>query len=235
MDKKKPINFLPINEGLGFHPFSQGLPYTPTQPSNPRPSSSATGSGATVAGPPVFNYPKAPEIRPRADRPQPRRVVPQQTYARTPQPAKVSPSKQSFVIAPPLGIGYLSARLVAFLADLIFNVAIFGALFGFAFLSLYRDDLNYIGFSTVSVVCTTLVSCALLGIVFQEMMFGSSIGKRVFGLEIEGTPVEILIRGILFLPSLGVLGLGILFSLFNKDRMCWHDKVSGIQPRWIEE
>lgn len=71
-DKKKEseqLNFKAINSGLGFHPFSDGLPYAPVSKSPSKPgtsnqlghSSSSVlganllgGAGAVAAGPPQF-------------------------------------------------------------------------------------------------------------------------------------------------------------------------------------
>ncbi|MEO5971600.1 MAG: hypothetical protein ABIQ95_16870, partial [Bdellovibrionia bacterium] len=66
MDKKRPsspsaadstVSFQPVTEGLGFHPFSDGLPYAPMG-KNPKASAtsklllSTSGAGAIAAGPP---------------------------------------------------------------------------------------------------------------------------------------------------------------------------------------
>src|SRR5689334_11933992 len=59
---KNEISFRPLTEGLGFHPFSDGLPYAPVNPSNksagqasgPNPRLS-NGTGAVAAGAPRFN------------------------------------------------------------------------------------------------------------------------------------------------------------------------------------
>jgi len=49
MEKEK-IKFKPLHEGMGFHPFSDGLPYAPESKSK----ASSTGTGATAAGRPQF-------------------------------------------------------------------------------------------------------------------------------------------------------------------------------------
>lgn len=66
-----PLRFQAITPGLGFHPFSDGLPYAPVSksPVAPKPSSTAlvstrpgnAGSGAVAAGPSSFRYP-APRV-----------------------------------------------------------------------------------------------------------------------------------------------------------------------------
>jgi hypothetical protein len=51
MEKGK-IQFKPLHEGMGFHPFSDGLPYAPESKSKYN-----TGSGANAAGRPQFATP----------------------------------------------------------------------------------------------------------------------------------------------------------------------------------
>ena len=48
MEKGK-IQFKPLHEGMGFHPFSDGLPYAPESKAKP-----SQGTGATAAGKPRF-------------------------------------------------------------------------------------------------------------------------------------------------------------------------------------
>lgn len=75
-DSQHQISFRPITEGLGFHPFSDGLPYAPVAPSvkspriNSLPSahlsglagSAVSGAGAVSAGPQVALRPPPPRI-----------------------------------------------------------------------------------------------------------------------------------------------------------------------------
>jgi hypothetical protein len=49
MEKEK-IKFKPLHEGMGFHPFTDGLPYAPESKSK----TPTTGTGATAAGRPQF-------------------------------------------------------------------------------------------------------------------------------------------------------------------------------------
>src|ERR1035437_7575304 len=53
MEKDTEIHFKPLSNGLGFHPFENGLPYQHVP--KPRPSLPKTsGAGAVVAGPVRF-------------------------------------------------------------------------------------------------------------------------------------------------------------------------------------
>src|SRR4051812_37401341 len=50
-----PVRFQTLTDGLGFHPFADGLPYAPAgKTSHP---SAPMGTGATSAGRPQFVYP----------------------------------------------------------------------------------------------------------------------------------------------------------------------------------
>ena len=92
------LNFKPLSEGLGFHPYSNGLPYSPANPT-PQPASfpksPATGTGAVAAGRPSFAFPK-PVAQPQAA---------------TATPAKIV---QKSSVLPTLGWTYLMKRVPRF-------------------------------------------------------------------------------------------------------------------------
>ena len=62
---------------------------------------------------------------------------------------------------------------------------------------------------------------------------GQTIGKRTAGIMVlrpDGHPIDLqtsLIRSGMGLISLLPLGLGFLWSLWDKDKQTWHDKVAG--------
>jgi len=64
----------------------------------------------------------------------------------------------------------------------------------------------------------------------EEVAFGTSIGKRLFGLAIQGSASAIFLRAFFFLPSTCFGGIGILWALFDRRRRCWHDLVVDLQP-----
>jgi hypothetical protein len=84
------------------------------------------------------------------------------------------------------------------------------------------------GIVMISVLFFVLFSWAL--ITAQEIAFGTSVGKRVFGLMINGSTSAIFLRAFFFLPSIGFCGVGLLWSLFDKRKRCWHDVVVNVQP-----
>jgi uncharacterized RDD family membrane protein YckC len=80
----------------------------------------------------------------------------------------------------------------------------------------------------ISILFFTLFNWAL--VTAQEIAFGTTIGKRIFGLMIQGNTSAIFLRAFFFLPSLGFCGIGLLWSLFDRRKRCWHDVVVNVQP-----
>src|ERR1700687_3561817 len=91
----KRIDFKPITQGLGFHPFSDGLPYAPVSKAAQRPQATphtplsremarelakefAAGAGAISAGQPGFAYP--PRVTVPVASPAPKVSVPVQKH-----------------------------------------------------------------------------------------------------------------------------------------------------------
>jgi len=64
----------------------------------------------------------------------------------------------------------------------------------------------------------------------QEVAFGTSIGKRALGYQLQGPPLKILFRALVFIPGLLLGGLGILMALVHPHRLCFHDWLSGLTP-----
>ncbi len=65
----------------------------------------------------------------------------------------------------------------------------------------------------------------------QEIAFGSTLGKRTFGISFEARPEKIFLRAILFIPSLLLGGFGLLWSFLDSDHYCLHDRLSGVFPK----
>jgi uncharacterized RDD family membrane protein YckC len=252
-DKSKDIalNFQPITEGLGFHPFSDGLPYAPMGKTSTKVS---TGSGAVVAGPVSYAkthspVPSIPTQRPTAlmagasaaaaARSQaPRISVPVarpqvQAPQKTVQTPVTEPSATSLLDGhheQRLGIVYLFKRLFAYLLDSAFNLALCAAALSGA---LWKQDLNPELLFSPSIVLISVLFLSFFNWAIttaQEVAFGTSIGKRVFGLALNGSTSAVFLRAFFFLPSIGFGGLGLLWSLFDRRKRCWHDMVVDLQP-----
>jgi uncharacterized RDD family membrane protein YckC len=220
--KKTELVFQPVTDGLGFHPFSDGLPYAPiakTQTSKfPQ-----TGTGATAAG--------APRFAPRISVPVARPMAVTRPAAQQPQ-AKAQ-TQAVAAMETRYGFGYCVKRIFAYLLDTIFNIALcLGALSA----ALWQQDINpELLFSSgmALIAALFLISFNWALTTAQEIAFGSSIGKRFFGLKLQGSTSAIFLRAFFFLPSLGFGGIGIIWALFDRRKRCWHDLVADLQPMEI--
>src|SRR4051794_28786408 len=126
MEKEKELSFAPITDGLGFHPFSNGLPYapvtkpaTPSSPTAPRVSLNlSSGTGAVAAGAPSFVTRATYDLKPIQVRtPLPVGPMPQHHQLPSPQPQRVAldkpmPRMEEFT-EPARGFGYLLKRSFA--------------------------------------------------------------------------------------------------------------------------
>jgi hypothetical protein len=216
------ISFRPITEGLGFHPFSDGLPYAPIA-KNPRPSPppispamvNSMGAGAVAAGPSKMVFPNRPVV--------PNIVVP--------VAQKESVDKRIQKRKPiTLGRYYLTRRMLAYFFDTGLNIALCGA--GFCAL-VWNEGINTDFFTSPSIMIMVGLFLGLFNwllITFQDVVFSTSIGKHVFGLRLRPHGPLLLLRALFFIPSVGLFGLGLLWSLVDSKKRCWHDRIVGIQP-----
>lgn len=259
-----PLRFQAITPGLGFHPFSDGLPYAPVSKSPVAPKSasldsspSSAAAGAIAAGSSGFRLPaprvsvpvaaqpvithSSPVARSRQERPRP--PIERQgsailtrttTTLAAPRAAAPSPSSQLQTLLSEtqtsLGFGYLLKRVVAFFLDSALNCAV---LAGGLSLALWNQNLNpdllmNPGVIVISTLFFALFNWAL--ITAQEIAFGTTAGKRVFRLALHGTTSAIFLRAFFFLPSFGFCGIGLLWSLLDRQKRCWHDLVVNVQP-----
>jgi uncharacterized RDD family membrane protein YckC len=254
---KKGIDFKPITQGLGFHPFSDGLPYAPVSKTAARPQATphapardsremASGAGAVSGGKADFVYP-APRVNVPVAAPvtqkasgssqslaQPQTQVQKPVAARTAkapakQTATATPTPQAFG-EPKFGYLYLFKRVLAYMLDTTLNTSLLATGLSFALLNedMNPDLLMNPGIVMISILFFTLFNWAL--VTAQEIAFGTTIGKRIFGLMIQGSTSAIFLRAFFFLPSLGFCGVGLLWSLFDRRKRCWHDVVVNVQP-----
>ena len=206
------IQFKPLNEGLGFHPFSEGLPYSPSSKTRQSPAKTITGTGAIAAGAPSFSR-TIPQIS------QPKPAVPV-TFPAEPVPVKNTRN----------GFAYLCRRVSAYLFDSIINLALCGIALGWA---LWKQNIQPDFFLNPEVGSALLLFMMFFNwalITAQEIAFGSSTGKRLFGLKIPGPVSMLLLRSFLFLVGFSFCGVGLLWAIFDRDRRCWHDLATGMQP-----
>ena len=236
------ISFQPLSEGLGFHPFSNGLPYAPISK-----VTSKSGSGATVAG--------ASSFVAQLQRPQfaaPSNPVSQKLAQQAVQlnDARLAQAKQSAsaasaasslhepirqpgldpMIEQGFGVGYSMKRVTAYLLDTSINLALCAGVLSVALWkqNVSPDILINPGVILVAALFIGFFSWAL--VTAQEIMFGTSVGKRIFGLALQGSVSAIFLRALFFIPSLGFCGLGLLWAAFDSKKRCWHDIAFSLQP-----
>ena len=75
-----------------------------------------------------------------------------------------------------------------------------------------------------------MVSFAFYGLFWTHG--GQTLGMKVWGIRVQnrdGSPITLwqaALRFIVAIPSLGLLGLGFLWSLIDKEKLTWHDRYS---------
>lgn len=226
MQKEKEIQFKALSDGLGFHPFANGLPYSP--PANKIQDKSqektpvfSNGTGAYTAGRPSFVYPKA----------QAKPVLQTQAQA---QVAHTS-TKPLLQADQQLGFEYLMKRVLAFFVDSFINILLSSAILGFCLWS-QSNNFDFMMNSGVLIISGCfLIFFNWAMITSQEILFHTSIGKKLFGLRLQGSLGAILGRAVLFIPSAAFFGLGVIWAAFSPSRMSWYDAATGVQPKEVAE
>jgi uncharacterized RDD family membrane protein YckC len=200
----------------------------------------ANGAGAVSAGQPGFAYtprvtvpvaqPAAPavstpKVSTNVQKPVAKKAIRKEAAAA----AAASPTVQAFG-EPKYGFVYLMKRVLAYTLDSALNISLLATGLSFALLNedMNPDMLMNPGIILISILFFTLFNWAL--ITAQEIAFGTTVGKRIFGLMIQGSTSALFLRAFFFLPSLGFCAIGLLWSLFDKRRRCWHDVVVNVQP-----
>lgn len=283
------LSFQPINPGLGFHPFSDGLPYAPVSKSG-----LAGGSGAVSAGPPRISTPRMPTtgaatqartqipasrpgttgtgataaghampVRPGTMPPRGPNPAARTPAARTlagdplraqvqagahnsrmlagaiPESATVKPDASAgtepYIQAQErYGFGYLFKRVFAYSIDTLLNLSL---CIGAFLIALWKLDINPMQALSPMILLGGVLFLALFNwalITAQEIAFGATVGKRLFGLSLQGGgAATVFIRAFFFFISVGFGGLGLIWALFDRRRRCWHDLIVDLQPMEI--
>lgn len=215
------IDFKPLSSGLGFHPFSDGLPYAPLSPSpqggapqKTRPL--ATGTGAVAAGTPTFAT-RIPKVNVPIAKPALETI-------------SLSASSTAAVHPQRLGFTYVLKRIIAYLVDLTLSLSLAGICFAWVFWNEPQFPERLFHSQVTWMISLYALAFPWVMITGQELIFKSTLGKRIFKLRLNATTGALLLRAIFFLPSLFFLGTGLLWCLFDPQRRCWHDLITQIQP-----
>jgi len=239
---------------LPSRPASMNAPKSSIAPRNQNPSftpetsrvaasaANAFGVGAVAAGKPTF-------VKPTSLTPQTKRGLNETFGIAFPQQAQLKQSPASPTLAKPgvqpiiapavapmatnYDFSYCVKRSLAYLLDTALNVLVCGMAL---FVTFWKQNL---GFKVLEESGTMLWVAGFL-ILFnwalitaQEVLFGTTTGKKIFGLAIFATPSTILVRSIFFLMGLALGGLGVLWALIHPTKRGWHDIVADVQPEEI--
>jgi uncharacterized RDD family membrane protein YckC len=129
-----------------------------------------------------------------------------------------------------VGRYYFLKRVLAYFFDsLLIGIL---TLLGLATLVI-EDDLKLDFFFDTSLLGLTFLFVLMVNwsiISLEEICFGNSLGKKLFGLKLGGKKRFRILRAFLFVPSFGFLGFGLWMSFFDSKKRCWHDKLAHLQP-----
>ena len=196
--EKERISFKPLHEGMGFHPFSDGLPYAPETKKKP-----STGAGATAAGRPRFAQPVRTARQMQAE--STLSVRTHEPILRTaPVTPRIAPVAAQIESTEP---GLLRRRAFAYALDGILHAGFWfttnlTALFVFHF----QIDPELI-LQNFGSFCVFFLFSQWLFITLQEVLFETTAGKVFFQLEFERGHRSLLLRSLVFLiGTVGVFG-----------------------------
>lgn len=214
MEKKEtknlPLDFKPVTEGLGFHPFSDGMPYAPLQKNRNRPAVNSTAPTGVHPGEPPLEMGTGAEVA---------------------GPVTMAETLPKMTQAPwTPGNLYLFQRAMAYLLDqLVLGILFLGMISAMISNHLIGADV-LLHPEALIFAAAVFFTMGWLIIVSQEVILGSTLGKRIFRLGFEPKPFRIFLRALLFIPCSLFLGIGLFWGVFNVTKTCLHDRLAGIQP-----
>jgi|GEM_PF-764914 len=207
------LSFKPLSEGLGFHPFEEGLPYAPVNPKKLYPNAPPQNTAK-------FQLEKA--LLPKSE------SLPKTSGPMTETRAqKPTASAHQHTV---LNGTYVLRRVGAYIFDTLTIGLLAGGVLFFTFPHQDLESFSALDTQDLFLALIFYMSCHWGLITAQEMAFGTSLGKLVFNLRLPGSGFDVLLRSILFLPSLGLGALGIVIGAFDQKKRCWHDRATNIQP-----
>jgi hypothetical protein len=252
------LGFHPFSDGLPYAPVVKQVPRKelplpaalnpeadgPITPAKVAPA--PMGTGAQAAGRPMpvkpGQGPVAAPVAPRISVPVAHATVAGIPAARTAPAARIAMEPNSVRPGQTLsgsdvdvglqrfGFVYLFKRVVAFGIDAAVNTTLCFLALGAV---MVRLELSWDAFSNMSLLLLAIVFLAMFNwsiMTAQEVLLGTTIGKRMFGLVLRGDTSALFLRSFFFLPSLLFCGLGIVWAVFDRRRRCWHDHAVDIQP-----
>lgn len=211
------VNLKPISEGLGLNHFADGLPYAPTHKSRRQIT--------RFAFPPMANEalaPPSPQGLPHASLPPTETTT---APSRAVNTAEFEPAQElraasfhwrslAYVIdVAVLTVAYLAIVWVAFTMN------------GFDLLSLLFSRAGSNLFGPLAVFFFVVYLAYFL---IQETGWKTTLGKSLFGISIHAASGGgVITRSLLFFASAMPIGIGLFWALFDHERRCWHDVMTG--------
>ncbi len=225
--EKERIRFRPISDGLGFHPFADGLPYAPASRTQlPPPPLSVPGAGQTAMGP----LPLAPQPHIEApSRPRPKTPPTAPREASVAQPVAASgPTQEPLIVSEPrLGLGFMFKRTLAFVMDTVILsslVSVFGVsaaiLMNLDPSALLEPELLSLEIAFGGAFLWSLITA-------QEVVFSTTLGKRLFDLRVEGSLGSRILRSVFLPASLLLTPLNLIIGLIDRKQRLIHEWCSG--------
>ena len=127
-------------------------------------------------------------------------------------------------------MSYTFQRVFGYIIDTAFNVSVAATILSFALIQTDVELLQTVSDSSLILSAVFIYLSNWAAIAGQEVAFGTSLGKRVFGLSIPGSGSDAFIRAVAFIPASILGGLGILSAIFDSQKRCWHDRFARVQP-----
>jgi hypothetical protein len=193
-------------EKIRFKPISAGLGFHTTTESSALPTpplTSLRGSGAIAAGP---------------ARPVPIGLV-------TPKFATPVPALEKGAAKTSLW-----KRGVAYFLDTLLYWSLCSALLLVASVLLRVEISQFAAPEFVGLALAFLAVFSWSVIAAQEVVFGTTLGKRLFDLELQGSPFRILLRAIFFVLTFLIAPISAFLALRDPEHRALHDRISGIAP-----
>ncbi|MBU6152928.1 MAG: RDD family protein [Bdellovibrionales bacterium] len=206
------IKFKPLHEGMGFHPFSDGLPYAPESKSKPQ-----MGAGATAAGRPRFTTQIPPQVRPqlKTARQLQNPSISSATAIRTATPSRAIQTTPK--VMPASEPSLLRQRSFAYLLDSVIHASFWiGTNLAALFLFQFQIDFGIVKDSLPQFLVFFLFSQWIF-IGLQEVLFENTIGKAFFQLEFQRNHKSLFLRSMVFMTGILCFGLGLYFR--PQDRL----------------
>ena len=127
-------------------------------------------------------------------------------------------------------VGYLFQRTFGYVIDTVFNLTVAATILSFALIQTDVELLQTVSTSSLALSVVFLYLCNWAAIAGQEVAFGTSLGKRVFGLSLSGNGSDAFLRALVFIPSQLLGGLGLFAALLDPRKRGWHDRFARAQP-----